>query len=175
MSQFFRQVYLSCSDFSFYRTIVRQKLRPTIQYLLILLFFVALISSAVYYFYFKSGMNTLVTWSQKHLPEISIRDGVVTSPVEQPYTSFEEDFMFVLDTTGTVKYFEPQVVNGVLVMKDRIRIRRPGMETQDVDLKWVKELDLNVQIIETWKNKITPLIIPFVFVLSLTAEAVKCK
>jgi len=167
MNRFLLQVYSSCTDFPFYKTIVRQKMFSTIQYFVILLFLVALITTGVYYFYFKAGANLLVDWAVKHLPEISIREGIVSSPVSQPYTAIDDNFIFILDTTGEVDRLDPQITTGVLVMKDRVWIKRKGMETQDIDLSWIKELDLNAYIVSTWKDKIIPLMMPLVFIFSL--------
>jgi len=167
MNRFLTQVYSSCTDFSFYKTIVRQKLFSTIQYFVILLFLVALITTGVYYFYFKAGVKTFADWALVHLPEISIREGIVSSPVVQPYTALDDQFVFVLDTTGEVDRLDPQVTNGILVMKDHVWVKRKGMETQNVDLSWVKKLDINAHVISTWKDKIIPMILPLVFIMSL--------
>lgn len=167
MNRFLSQIYLSCSDFSFYKSIVRQKLYSTFQYFFVLLLGVTVLSSGISFFHLKEGMRLLAEWSHKHLPEISIRDGIVTSPVSQPYTAFEDNFVFILDTTGEIDRIQPQYANGVLVTKDRLWIKRPGVETQNVDLSWVKELDLNAQVVESWKGKLIPVILPFLFVLTL--------
>jgi len=165
--RFFSAVCSSATDFSFYRQIVRQKLSQTVVYFLLLLFSAAVVLTGFYYFYVKRELEYVVEWSQKHLPHITIRKGHVSSPVEQPYKVQEKDFAFFLDTTGVLTRLDPQVAAGVLVLKDRVFFKRPGLETQDMPLHWVKELDVDAQKVTQWKDKAVPLLGPFLFVTFL--------
>ena len=167
MKRFFTQIYFSCTDFSFYKSIVRQKVSASVQYFLILLFLITLFSSIVYCFYFKVGVKLFAEWSEKNLPEIMIREGIVQSKVSQPYISEQKDFVFILDTTGKVTRIESQYPNGVLLQKSALLVKRAGMEDQEFDLSWIKKLDLSAPIVAAWKEKIMPLLIPVVFLLTL--------
>ncbi len=167
MIKFFRQIFLSCSDFPFYKTVVKQKVSQSVQYFILLLLAVTLISSVFYCFYFKLALNVFDEWSQKHMPEMMVRDGVVTSSVSQPYTAIEEDFVFVLDTTGTIDRIDPLYPNGILVKQSSVLVKRSGLEDQELDLTWIKSLELSAKVVSLWKTKAFPVLIPFVFLITL--------
>lgn len=163
MKRFFSQIYLSSTDFSFYRKIVRQKLFATFQYFFVLLFLVSLIATVFNYFLFKEGIRGFSAWADKNLPEITVKEGTVSSPVAQPYRRADGNFIFILDTTGAETRVDPQYGNGVLVMKDRALVKREGVETQEIDLKWVKDLTLNAATVRQWKERALPLLFPILF------------
>jgi hypothetical protein len=100
------------------------------------------------------------------LPEITIREGVVQSKVSQPYIAEEKDFVFILDTTGKTTRIESRYANGVLLQKNALLVKRAGMEDQEFDLSWIKKLDLSPPIVALWQEKIMPILIPIVFVMT---------
>lgn len=165
MARFFSQVYLSATDFSFYKKIARQKLSATFFYFLLLLFLVSVATASSSFFYVKSELERVVHWAEKHLPPITVRNGELSSTVEQPYTVADPQFVFILDTTGKVTRFDPQVRQGVLVMKDRVIIKREGSENQDFLLNWIRELNLDAPTLRAWKEKSIPVLPFFLFAL----------
>lgn len=167
MKKFFYQVYSSCIEFSFYKSIVRQKVATSVQYFLILLSVVALFSSVVYCLYFKVTVNAFAQWSEKNLPEITVRDGEVHSSVAQPYTTIDKEFVFILDTTGETTRIDTLYPNGVLVKKKSMLVKKEGLEDQEFDLSWIKQLDLSAPLVATWKEKMMPVLIPFVFIITI--------
>jgi len=52
-------------------------------------------------------------------------------------------------------------------MKNRVLVKRSGIKDQEFDLSWVKKLDLSPAIVAAWRGKIIPIIIPFVFLITL--------
>lgn len=164
MTTFFSQIYLSATDFSFYRKIARQNLSQTLQYFFLLLLIMASLTTVVYFYTFKAGIESFALWAQKNLPAMEIRNGILSSTAPQPYSVQEKDFAFILDTTGKITRFDPLIPNGVLVTRDRVSVKRQGLETQDIVFNWVKELQITAEKIQVWKDKIIPLLIPILFV-----------
>ena len=80
----------------------------------------------------------------EELPPFRIDDGVVSSPVAQPWLLDVEDpdgdrVFLGLDTTGTVVDIPGDVVNGVLLTRDEVIMVRPGRGTQITPLADVDE------------------------------------
>lgn len=167
MTRFFKDIYNSCIDFQSYKKIASQKVSRSVQYFILLLFIISIVSSIFYSVFFKIGLDKFNEWSQKHLPEINIQNGEVSSEVSQPYTAIEKDFVFILDTTGEVTRIDSRYPSGVLVNKNSLLLKRMGMEDQVVDLSWIQSLELSAPIIAQWREKMMPLVIPFIFVATL--------
>jgi len=99
---------------------------------------------------------------EKNFPEIRITDGKVSSPVEQPFTFEEDDFVFILDTRDATKELDLSYRNGILLTRtDLIYRSRPG-ETRHYSLEKFPNLILNqatverfLQLIRNWTWVVT--------------------
>lgn len=136
----------------FYKGIARQSFERSIGYLLLLILAVSIIFSVKYTITAKGLIGEAVTWINtefaqrlpEFLPEIHIRDGEVSSPVEQPFIHHYKEFVFILDTTGTIVSLE-EYQNGVLITKRSIIVRtlvKGNIKTEEHSLSPVKSLNI---------------------------------
>lgn len=89
-------------------------------------------------------------WRTNQIPEVDIRDGHASSAVAQPYILQDEDFIFILDTTGQTQELDPDYEQGVLVTETEMIYRRSKFEMRRYDLSEFPDFSLNRQSIEKW-------------------------
>lgn len=136
----------------FYRGIVTQSFGRSFGYFLLLILAVSIIFSIKYTADARGVIGEVVTWINtefaerlpEFLPEITIKDGEVSSPAEQPYIHEWEEFVFILDTTGSITSLD-DYQNGVLITKRTIIVRtieNGKIETEEYDLSMITSLNI---------------------------------
>ncbi len=136
----------------FYRGIVTQAFGRSFGYFLLLILAVSIIFSIKYTADARGVMGEVVTWINtefaerlpEFLPEITIKDGEVSSPAEQPYIHEWEEFVFILDTTGSITSLD-DYQNGVLITKRTIIVRTiedGKIKTEEHDLSMITSLNI---------------------------------
>lgn len=136
----------------FYRGIVTQAFGRSFGYFLLLILAVSIIFSIKYTADARGVIGEVVTWINtefaerlpEFLPEITIKDGEVSSPAEQPYIHEWEEFVFILDTTGSITTID-NYQNGVLITKRTIIVRtieNGKIETEEYDLSMITSLNI---------------------------------
>lgn len=136
----------------FYRGIVTQSFGRSFGYFLLLILAVSIIFSIKYTADARGVIGEVVTWINtefaerlpEFLPEITIKDGEVSSPAEQPYIHEWEEFVFILDTTGSITSLD-DYQNGVLITKRTIIVRTiedGKIKTEEHDLSMITSLNI---------------------------------
>ena len=136
----------------FYRGIVTQSFGRSFVYFLLLILAVSIIFSIKYTADARGVIGEVVTWINtefaerlpEFLPEITIKDGEVSSPAEQPYIHEWEEFVFILDTTGSITSLD-DYQNGVLITKRTIIVRTiedDKIKTEKHDLSMITSLNI---------------------------------
>lgn len=136
----------------FYRGIVTQSFGRSFGYFLLLILAVSIIFSIKYTADARGVIGEVVTWINtefverlpEFLPEITIKDGEVSSPAEQPYIHEWEEFVFILDTTGSITSLD-DYQNGVLITKRTIIVRTiedDKIKTEEHDLSMITSLNI---------------------------------
>jgi len=136
----------------FYRGIVTQSFGRSFGYFLLLILAVSIIFSIKYTADARGVIGEVVTWINtefaerlpEFLPEITIKDGEVSSPAEQPYIHEWEEFVFILDTTGSITSLD-DYQNGVLITKRTIIVRTiedDKIKTEKHDLSMITSLNI---------------------------------
>ena len=136
----------------FYREIVTQSFGRSFVYFLLLILAVSIIFSIKYTADARGEIGEVVTWINtefaerlpEFLPEITIKDGEVSSPAEQPYIHEWEEFVFILDTTGSITSLD-DYQNGVLITKRTIIVRtieNGKIQTEEHDLSMITSLNI---------------------------------
>ncbi|MFQ5741578.1 MAG: DUF1189 domain-containing protein [Acidobacteriota bacterium] len=100
---FYRQAYLTITDFQFYRLIFQQPLRNTLRYLLYLTFHVAALLTVAYAWNYGPAFNQFLHWAQDNFPPLEVRDGKLSVEGQQPWVRKylgDKIYTFVFDTTG---------------------------------------------------------------------------
>ncbi len=137
----------------FYRGIVTQAFGRSFGYFLLLILAVSIIFSIKYTADARGVIGEVVTWINtefaerlpEFLPEITIKDGEVSSPAEQPYIHEWEEFVFILDTTGSITSID-DYQNGVLITKRTIIVRTiedGKIKTEEHDLSMITSLNIS--------------------------------
>ena len=119
---FFRTIVHLCLGFRYYRNVRDRSLAATAGYLAVLIVLLVMVLMASFVPWGLHRCEDLATWMDKHLPPFSIHDGQVVTTAKQPFRTGSDDFLFVLDTTGTVTAPDPAAAQGVLVMRDRFLV-----------------------------------------------------
>ena len=136
----------------FYRGIVTQSFGRSFGYFILLILAVSIIFSIKYTAVARGVIGEVVTWINtefaerlpEFLPEITIKDGEVSSPAEQPYIHEWEEFVFILDTTGSITSLD-DYQNGVLITKRTIIVRtieNGKIQTEEHDLSMITSLNI---------------------------------
>jgi len=140
----------------------QENLTKVFKRLIILAIITAVLLSGKYVAFLSNAGDEAVKWSEanlpevlrEHLPEIDITEGVLSSPIAQPYirklsdidkseVKEDEDFAIVLDTTGEIQSLDdyPQ---GILILADRVILKtrsdqgveeRREFSFEDMDIK----------------------------------------
>jgi len=89
------------------------------------------------------------------IPPITMKDGVVSSPVDQPYEIKDKDtgrVLAVLDTTGTVNSLDDTPAQ-VLLTQNKLHYRKSNRnQTETTDLSQVKSFYLDRERVVSWVN-----------------------
>ena len=115
-------------------------------------------------------------------PQITIKDGVVSSPVDQPYymrdKQTQKTFM-ILDTTGTITSLDDDPDAVILVTENKLHYRdhnQPG-QVKIQDLSTIKNFYVDRPILTNWMNMGAKwamwVIVPVFFVFSFLFRLVQ--
>lgn len=124
-----------------------------------------LLATAVFLAFVWGVSTGLTTWLQlqepavaeivDQIPELRIRNGSVTSPVEQPWVLEETDELgrrvFVgLDTTGQINALPEDVDMGILVTEHQIEVLQQDGRHQTTNVSEFEGFELNPEIAWSW-------------------------
>ncbi|MBM3859437.1 MAG: DUF1189 domain-containing protein [Verrucomicrobia bacterium] len=117
---FFRTMFRCCSGFQTYRDVRDRPLTASLFYLAQLIILLGLILA---FRFVPAGWrltDTVGDWAQAHVPPFRIQQGNVIADVPQPYRAGDDNFLFLLDTTGKATAADPEAMHGVLVTADAL-------------------------------------------------------
>lgn len=123
----------------FYKEIVHQSFGRSFGYLVLLVLVMSLVLSVKYSFDARAGIQKGAEWVNANLaeklsevlPEVTIKDGKLSSPVQQPlvreWEDFDDDlgmgkFAFILDTTGAITSLDGYP-NGILITEGKMVVK----------------------------------------------------
>ncbi|MBM3252841.1 MAG: DUF1189 domain-containing protein [Candidatus Omnitrophica bacterium] len=171
---FFAKIIKSFTSMSFYRYIKSQPFATGFKYLLLFLLIITVALSIRFSFIIVNGTNFIADWISTNIPEITIRNGEVSSPVEQPYKKGTNDFVFILDTTGQTMSISPEYRAGILLLKNKIVHKQSEVETREYDLSRTPYFVLNKTIVDRIKSIFVwitiPLMVVFLYLYYIIAK-----
>jgi hypothetical protein len=105
-------------------------------------------------------------WMWESLPEITVTHGEASSPAHQPYQleAQGKNFVFVLDTTGTIQDVPLEYPSGILVTKNRLIFKENKSQKREYDLARLSGVVVNKQTIEELKRTLKILAVPLLAV-----------
>lgn len=160
---------LKSFDPKFYKNILGQSFGRSFVYIMLLSFLVSSLLAVKIKIEYDKFASMSRVWIEEHidniwpkgLVEIKIENGQVSSDVQQPYMHKWNDFVFILDTTGSIKSLA-DYNQGILVVKDKILVKskksRYETRVQEYDLSRLERFvispgDTNKGIIAEIKAK----------------------
>ncbi len=174
---FFAKIIKSFTSVDFYRNIKSQPFSPGFKYLLLLLLIVTIALSIRFSFILSNGANFIADWISTNIPEITIRNGEVSSPAQQPYVKGTNDFVFILDTTGVTSAISPEYKAGILLLKNKIVHKQSEVETREYDLSKTPYFVLNKAVVDRVRSIFVwitiPLMVIFLYLYYIAAKLVQ--
>ncbi len=117
---FLRTAILCCAGFRHYREVRDLSLGASIKYLFQLVTVLGLLLTVSFIPWGWQLANRAANWTDHHVPPLEIKGGKVVSPVTQPYRAGNNEFLFLLDTTGQTTAADPQAMRGILLTSDTL-------------------------------------------------------
>lgn len=149
------KLYYAIASFRFYRFVIHERAAATIRYFLLLTALASLALTVRMELRLLDTSAEVAQWMIARLPEITIRDGRVSSPVAQPFVLKDDKVgVFILDTTGKFARLDSTYDRGFLLTRDRLIFKQPsaGRNVATLNLSQVKELQVNPTTIQAWRK-----------------------
>ncbi len=163
---FFGKIIKSIINVDFYRDIKSHSFSFGFKYLLLFAALVTITLSVYYSFVLIKAVNFMAD-NISTLPEITITNGEVTSPVQQPFIKEEaKNFAFILDTTGKITTIAAEYKSGILVMKNKVIIKNDETESREYGLSKIKNFILNKDTVDKFRKVSRLVIFPAVLIFS---------
>ncbi len=128
---FARTVFYLCTSFQSYADIRDQPVTRSVKYLVKLMMLLALALVVGLIPWAIAGANEFIRRFDQDRPDFRLRDGQITTSVQQPYTWGDNNLRFVLDTTGKVTQPDPTARYGFLFLTDRFVFWAKSTNTAD--------------------------------------------
>jgi hypothetical protein len=136
-----------------YRDVARNWRGIAALYLLLLIAITGAITAARVHYEVKKFARDEFPKVVQDVPPVSIRDGVVSSPVKQPHEIIDHDsgkVIAILDTTGTVTSLDDTPAM-ILLTKNQLH-HRQNNKIEIEDLSKVKSMDLDQAKLQRWMD-----------------------
>ncbi|MEE8348064.1 MAG: DUF1189 family protein [Acidobacteriota bacterium] len=169
---FYQQAYSAVTDFAFYPTILKQPIRRTALYLVVLTAHVAALFTLIAAGHYGPKFLDVMGWAQQNFPPIEIMDGRLQVTGEQPLTRKylgDPAITFVFDTTGT--YTDPHQLEEpvILLTEEKLYFRYLGQTQTYLWQNWpFQRLE---QVTEAVKWAYFPFAYASIFVYALCIKA----
>jgi len=163
---FFRDIKNSIFSFPFYKEAKERPVSRAVKFLLGLVALMTVLISIRLSFDALYWIEKIGAWMGESLPEITVTGGEASSPVHQPYQVEAEgkNFVFVLDTTGSIGDVPAQYPSGILVTKNRLIFKENNFQKREYDLARLSGVVVNKQTIEELKRTLKILAVPLLAV-----------
>ena len=152
LRRFGMEVWSSVTSVKFYQEVIRRSLREGLVYFSFLILVVTLILTVRFSFDIAKGLAEFEMWSRENLPDIVIEKGEVFVDVPQPWQEEAGDFVVIIDTTGEIEKIDDYYPHGLLLMKDRLLLKRGPYETRRYDLSKVESFRFDPETARRWRQ-----------------------
>lgn len=159
-----------CSS-SLYRDVGRNWRGIGLLYLLFLLALTWLPVALLVQVKARNYMSTEFPKFAQQVPPVTVKDGVVSSPVKQPYTIHDpatSQPMIILDTTGEITSLDNTVASA-LITRNKVMVRNQR-EIRTNDLSQVKYFYVDQPTLHGWADRLVPWVVPIGYVIVLAAS-----
>lgn len=164
--KFFINLWRSVTSFRFYKEIASQKVSKSIGYFIFFILLITLLLSMKLSTVLIQGVGAMIEEFGDRLPEIRIKDGVVSIDAQEPFIIEEKDFIFIIiDTTGKITTIDPSYKQGILLTKNKLIHKQSEIETRAYDLSKIKSFTVNKEAMERWRKAFSRFAFPFLVVI----------
>lgn len=144
ISNFLKTLVSTVYDLNFYRHSSKEDTSKGIIFIVVFDFVVVLLFFIIIAFIFLPKLPSLEnyadTYIEDNLPVIILENGELSSKVKQPYIFFEiDDFAIIMDTTGKTKEIPEKYNYGVLITKNKVRLKKEKYEYREYHFKDIKK------------------------------------
>jgi len=164
MKTYFEEMVRAIRDFKFYKTVKDFQTIKAIKYIFFMISLITLVLTLRYTFDLNRGLRIFAEWAKQNLPVIEIENGIVSADVVQPYKIEEEDFTFIIDTTGTVTSLD-DYDRGILVMKNKVVYKESDVKTESYDLSGIEAIRIDEDFMVMLRRNVTWILFPIMLLV----------
>jgi len=117
---FLRKTFGLCSAFSSYQAVLDLPVTASLRFLALIVTICTVALTLSWLPRAVSFAHESVNWLVQRAPAMTLTDGKLSSPVEQPFRARQDDFLFVLDTAGSTAAPVTNALRGVLLTTDKL-------------------------------------------------------
>ncbi len=117
---FLRQAVNLCMGFARYQDVLDKPLAASLRYLAAV---IAILSTALVVSYIPRALvfaDQQAAWFEEKVPPFTINEGRIESDIAQPFRAYQDEFTFILDTTGAVTNPETNTPAGLLLTAENL-------------------------------------------------------
>ncbi len=168
----FKETIKSLRDVKYGKEIVKKSVGQALWYwtkYLLLIVGVGVVLAVAALTYYTPQLAKL---AMVNLPDVtlSVKDGQVSTDVPQPFVRGDDNFLFIIDTKGSVDNLD-KAKAGVLILGDKI-VTKSERETRIVSLQDVQDFTTSKSLVVAWINTHQMTIFGLGLALILTTVAV---
>ena len=148
---YFSSIYKCVTDFKFYYIIRKHNLSNLLIYLTVLSLLLSIPTTIRAYGVFKNVFNTAELWVNEKLPEITVKNGILSADCSQPFSIEEGSWTLIIDTTGTINDLSEHD-RGILLKRNEILYKENEYAQRKYDISQMKDFTLNQDTIKPMKK-----------------------
>ncbi len=139
----------------FYNDAVKVSVRSCIAFIVLIAFLLSILIGIGVYKYSNKAVNDLtVMYENKQIPNITIKDGKLSTQPEEKFVMDFHGFKFIIDTKSQT-VLEEQPANTILLTDTNIYQKISSAETRQYELKnIVKNFTLNEETVKKYKSTV---------------------
>jgi len=142
---FFRRIVLSVTNISAYKAYIHEPLSYAIKYFFLLILVLNVIPFLIYSRYMYIEIRDFNEWGGKNLPEMSVKNGIISCDGEQPIKLVYKDFWKItIDTNDTIKRIDPELDDGAYILVNSEKISVKILQSKQQAYYILKELSLEI-------------------------------
>jgi len=143
-------------DFALYDEVTKQRARRTAGYFALLVVVLSIVLTAATVFHMRAFIKKEITPELDKLPVVTIRNGVASTNVPQPWVRDFDDgngvrTIFAIDTTGKMTGFAPGE-QGILLMRTQVLVKSMS-NPQEQAVDWKDVFDEDTTIDAKWMKR----------------------
>ncbi|TSC85404.1 MAG: hypothetical protein G01um101416_872 [Microgenomates group bacterium Gr01-1014_16] len=144
----FKETLTSLRDPKYFEVIAKKTVKQSLWYWGRYVQLFALIPTVLAIFTLTYYTPQFPRLAKQYLPEadLTVKDGLASTSLQQPFVANLEDVVFIIDTTGDSSLNKP----GVMITKDKFIFRSPEGDTQTQSLKDLGDFHFDKSAATSW-------------------------